>query len=358
MRRVAVFTLVLVLGLVAACTEHDPADKTGVRARVLRVVSFDAINPNRQNPAAEVFLQQVIALSGGELKVAVDSHFENGVPTAESDEITALAAGTYDVAWPSTRAFGTAGITSLQALETPFLITSVRSQRALVTSQVAKEFLATLRSHGLVGLGLAVGPLRRPMATKPLVTLADWKGMRLRAYNSPIQAASIEAMGATPVSASFDFPDLISAGTLDGVELDIAQYDENDLRDLLPDTTRNVALWAKMFVFAMNAASYDRLTPQQQQWVTQAARAAVQASIDFPYDETTPALNMCKAGVRFHDATAREFADLRTAVQPVVDRIAADSVSGPLLVKVRSVLADDPAPDVPDIPVLPARCFR
>lgn len=357
MRRVTALALAFAaaMSLVAGCTERNSADKTGVKTKVLRVVNFDALNPNLQNPAAEVFLKQVVALSGGELKVAVDSHFENGKATAESDEITALADGRYDLAWPSTRAFGTAGITSLQALETPFLITSISSQRALVTSPVANELLATLHDHGLVGLGLAVGPLRRPMASRPLVTMADWKGLRFRTYNSPIQADAVKALGATPVSASFHFPDLINAGTLDGVELDIAQYDENSLGDLLPNTTRNVTLWAKMFVFTMNAATYDRLTPQQQDWVKQAAQAAVQASVDYQYDETTPALNMCRAGVRFHDASVRDLADLKAAVRPVVDTIAADPVSGPLLRKVESVLADDAGPDVPDVP---ARCLR
>lgn len=355
MRRAVVFPLTFALALVAGCANRGSSDKTGVTTKVLRVVNFDSLNPNRQNPAAEVFLDQVVALSGGQLKVAVDSHFENGNPAAESNEITALVDGKYDVAWPSTRAFSAAGITSLQALETPLLITSVRGQRALVTSQVANELLATLREQGLVGLGLAVGPLRRPMAGKPLVTLADWSGVRFRTYNSPIQSAAIEALGATPVSASFDFPDLVHAGKLDGVELDIAQYDEIGLQDLLPNTTRNVALWAKIFVFSMNAASYDGLTPQQQKWVKQAAQSAVQASIDFQYDETTPALNMCEAGILFHDASALDLVELKAAMQPVVDKIAADPVSGPLLDKVESVLADHISTDVPDVP---ATCVR
>ncbi|WP_406830495.1 TRAP transporter substrate-binding protein DctP [Pedococcus sp. KACC 23699] len=352
---VLALALALAMGLVTGCTERDSADKTGVKTKVLRVVNFDALNPNHQSPAAQVFLTQVVALSGGQLKVAVESHFESGKPAAETDEITALADGRYDLAWPSTRAFGAAGITSLQALETPFLITSVSAQRALVTSPVADELLATLRAHGLVGLGLAVGPLRRPMASRPLVTLADWKGVRFRTTNSRVQADAVKALGATPVSASYSFPELVNAGKLDGVEIDIAQYDENDLGDLLPDTTRNVALWAKMFVFTMNASTYDRLTPQQQQWVRQAAQAAVQASVDYQYDEATPALNMCRAGVRFHDASVRQLADLRAAVRPVVDTIAADPVSGPLLRKVESVLAADTGADVPDVP---ATCLR
>lgn len=355
MRRTVVFALTLVLALVAGCAKPGSSDKTGVTTKVLRIVNFDNLNPNLQNPAAKVFLEQVVALSGGQLKVAVDSNFQEGNPSAESNEITALVDGKYDLAWPSTRAFSAAGITSLQALEAPLLITSVKAQRALVASQVASELLATLRTQGLVGLGLAVGPLRRPMAAKPLVTLADWNGVRFRTYNSPIQSAAVEALGGTPVSASFDFPDLVNAGKLDGVELDIAQYDEIGLLDLLPNTTRNVALWAKIFVFSMNAASYDGLTRQQQQWVEQAAQSAVQASIDFQYDETTPALSMCKAGNSFHDASASDLVELKAAVQPVVDKIAADPVSGPLLGKLESVLADHIATDVPD---LPATCVR
>ena len=64
---------------------------------------------------------------------------------------------------------------------------------------------------------------------------------------------------------------------------------------------------------------------------------------------------MCKAGNSFHDASASDLVELKAAVQPVVDKIAADPVSGPLLGKLESVLADHIGTDVPD---LPATCVR
>jgi TRAP-type C4-dicarboxylate transport system substrate-binding protein len=348
MRRLA---LVLVLSMGAAgCASAGSTDKTGERTVVLRVVNFDSLDPNGQSPAPTVFLRQLIDLSGGRVKVDVTNQFEDGQPTAETDEIAAVKSGEYDLAWPSTRAFGAAGITSLQALEVPLLITSLDAERALVTAPVADDLLTTLHGHGIVGLGLTVGPLRRPMATKPLLSVADWKDTRFRYFNATVQDAFLKALGAKPVNVSYDFPSLVGAGELDGIESDVAQYDENGLGDLLSHVTRNVVLWARMSVFIMNAGTFDRLSSTQRGWVMAAARAAVKASMDYNYDEATPAAAMCRDGVRFHDASAAALRELQVAVHPVVDRIAADQVSGPLLAGVRSALAGHPGIDLPDIP--------
>jgi hypothetical protein len=42
---------------------------------------------------------------------------------------------------------------------------------------------------------------------------------------------------------------------------------------------------------------------------------------------------------------------LRGKVQPVIDGLAADPVSGPLLKEIQAIAANHPAPDVPTVPV-------
>jgi TRAP-type C4-dicarboxylate transport system substrate-binding protein len=348
--RVFAVALIWLLAVAGGCGAQPTGDKTGVTTKVLRVVNFDAINPNGQSPAAGVFLKELVALSGGQLKVNVVAHYENGSPTAETDEIRAVASGEFDLSWPSTRAFDAAGIGTLRPLETPFLLTSVEAVSALVTSSTATDLLSTLREDGLIGLGLAVGPLRRPMATRRLVTVSDWHGVTFRSYNSAIQTATIEALGGTGTTASYNFPNLVSNGELDGVELDTAQYVVNGYGDLLPHVTRNVVLWPKIFVFVMNAETYDHLSPQQQEWVRQAAQKAVEASVAFPYDETTPAEHMCAEGVTFHDASAGDRAALQHAAQKVIDQIANDPVNGPVLRAVQAIAAEHSGVDIPTVP--------
>jgi TRAP-type C4-dicarboxylate transport system substrate-binding protein len=342
--------MLLAMCAATACESPPVADKTGGRAVVLTLGTIDVLNPNGQSPAAATFVKALADLSGGQLRVRTTTEFEHGQPNAESDLVKAVGSGTFDLGIPSVRAFAAAGLPGLQALEAPLVVTSRATENAIATGPVGKDLLATLEGSDVRGLAIAPGPLRRPFAKRPLQSPADWQGTTFRSFNSPVQTQTITALGGQPVTASFDFATLVAQGKLQGTEIDIAQYQENHYGPLLPAVTRNVVLWPKITVLTINRRTYDRFDDQQRSWLQQAAQAAVSAAVGYAYDEATPAKAMCTAGVRFYDATAADIAGLTTAVRPVLDTLAADPVSGPLLTRIRQVAAEHPGTDVPDVP--------
>ena len=271
--------------------------------------------------------------------------------TRETRLVQAIASGDVDGGWPSTRAFANAGIHGLEAVEAPLTISSYAASKALVSGPVAGDLLAQLVGSGVKGLGLAVGPLRRPFAAQaPLLGLPDWKGVTFRSFNSPVQADAIRALGATPVNVGSDWADQVAAGALRGVEFDIAQYAANDNGSAAPFVTANVVLWPKVFVLALSQKRWDALTDQQRVWVQQAADLATKASVDATWDETTPAAGLCATGVRFVDASAAQLAALHDAVAPVIAKLAADPVNGPLLAKIQAIAGQYPQVDEPNVP--------
>lgn len=332
----------------AAC--GDAADKAGGQVLVLKLASIDQVNGNGQSFGPQAFVDALGKLSGGRLKAEVKNDFGGGEAAAESDLIKAIAAGDLDGGWPATRAFAAAGIDGLQAIEAPMTITSYAAQKALATGPGAKEVLARLDGTGVVGLGLAVGPLRRPFAaTGPLLGPADWKGVRFRTYNSPVQAGAVAALGATPVDVGFGWTDQIRAGTLRGVEFDIAQYAHNDESTLAGNITGNIVLWPKMYVLSLSRKRFDALTGEQRGWVRSAAAEAVTASATATYDETGLARQLCGKGARFLDASPDQVAAMRTSLKPVIDKLAADPRNGPVLRAVQAVGAAHPATDAPEV---------
>ena len=204
---------------------------------------------------------------------------------------------------------------------------------------------------GVKGLGLAVGPLRRPFAAQaPLLGVEDWKGITFRSFNSPVQADAIRALGATPVNAGSDWVDQVAAGTLRGVEFDIVQYASNNSGSAAPFVTANVVLWPKVFVLALSQKRWDALTDQQRAWVQQAADLATKASVDATWDESTAAAGLCASGVRFVDASTSQLSALHDAVAPVIAKLAADPVNGPLLAKIQAIAGQYPQVEEPDVP--------
>jgi TRAP-type C4-dicarboxylate transport system substrate-binding protein len=324
--------------LVTACHRAGVIDKAGGGVVVLRFATIDTLNSNAQSVAPNTFISAVKRLSGDRMRVVVKSVYEDGAATAETDLVKAIAVGDLDGGWPNTRAFSRAGIRGLEAIEAPMTLTNYAAERALASGPASKALLKTLAGSGVVGLGLTVGPLRRPWALKhALVDPQSWKGLTFRSYNSPVEDETIRALGATPVTASFDFPDLVQASTLQGVETDVGQYAMNGYGGLLPWAVGNEVLWPRMPVLSLSQARFDSLTAAQRGWVEEAANQAVQASIDFDYDEAGPAMQLCVMGVRFLLATPTQLAALRRAVQPVLDALSRDPATEAVFAVVKRV---------------------
>jgi TRAP-type C4-dicarboxylate transport system substrate-binding protein len=337
-------TIVAVLG--ATGCQSAGADKTGAETVVLRLAAIDAVNDNGQSPGPQAFVDGLARISGGRLEVQVATDYGKGDPAAETNLVKAIASGDLDGGWPATRAFAGAGLPGLAAIEAPMTITSYAAEKAVVSGSVAAKLLGTLDGSGVVGLGLAVGPLRRPFAAKaPLLGIEDWKGVRFRVFNSPVQTRAVGALGATPVSASFDWIDRVREGSLRGGEFDIAQYAKNGLSTDAGKVTGNVVLWPKVYVLSLSRKRFDSLTSQQQGWVREAAGAAVKASVAASYDDQLPAKQLCAAGVQFVPASPDQLTRLHAAFGPIVAELAADTTSGPLLREIQTIAAQH-QPDV------------
>jgi TRAP-type C4-dicarboxylate transport system substrate-binding protein len=350
-RRVAarVSTAIAVVALAAAC---QSADKTGGDTAVLRLATFEGeVNANGQNYGPQAFVDNLAKVSGGRLKVELKTEFGAGSADAESRVVRAIATGEVDGGWPATRAFASGGITGLEVVEAPMTITSYVAQKALVSGPAATELLDRLDGRGVVGLGLTVGPLRRPFAAnEPLLGPEDWKGASFRVFNSPVQADAVRALGATPADVSFSFTDQIKAGTLRGAEFDIAQYEHLGNGREAGNITANVVLWPKVFVLTLSKQRFDTLSPQQQAWVRDAAKQAVSASVEATYDEASVARTLCGRGARFHHASPGQVRGLRAKLRPVLDKLAADPANAKLLRDIQAIAAQHPGTEVPDVP--------
>jgi TRAP-type C4-dicarboxylate transport system substrate-binding protein len=337
--------------LMAACSVAPTTDKSGSDTAVLRLATIDSVNNNGQSYGPEAFVQNLEEVSSGRLTVEVTERYGDGEAGAESDLVKAIASGEVDAGWPSTRAFANAGISGLEAVEAPMTLTSYAAEKTLVSGPAADKLLAKLDGTGVIGLNLAVGPLRRPFAAEaPLLGPEAWKGVKFRVYNSPIQTDAVRLLGATPVNLGLGWTDEMRAGNLRGVEFDIAQYGAMGNTTEAGYVTANVVLWPKVFVLSISQERFDALTDEQQTWVREAADKAMQVSVDATYDETTIAQDLCGKGARFIAASPDQIAALRTSLQPVLDGLAADPGNGALLTEIQAIAADHPEPDVPTVP--------
>jgi len=346
--RAAVATAgVLVLGPIG--TSMMPAEATSGEVVVLRLAGIDgSVYDSPMYVGPQRFVESLDEVSGGRLRVELVEGYGDGAADNESRLIEAIATGAVDGGWPATRSFAAAGIEGLDAVEAPMTITSYAGEKALVSAPVADMLLEQLDGSGVLGLGLAVGELRRPRAAEaPLLTLEDWQGVGFAVFDSEIQAEAIRALGGEPVAAGFARADEIAAGNLGGAEGGATAI--GGVSPVAPYVTANVVLWPKVFVLSINEDRFASLTDEQQTWVRDAADIAVQASRDATFDDSIAVQAACDAGSRFVDASTDEIEALRTAFAPVIERLAADPVDGPILAELQAIAAEHPGPEPLDI---------
>lgn len=327
-----------------------PGDRIGSGTVVLRFATIDG-ESSPIAPGVQAFVEALESESDGALQVEVTYTYGDGAPDAESRLVEAIASGDLDGGWPSTRAFSRAGIPGLDAIEAPMTLTSYGALNALVSGAAAERALAALDGSGVAGLGLAVGDLRRPFAVDAfLLDPGDWEGISFRSYNSPVQAAAIEALGATSRNLSFGWDEEVIGGRLQGIETGIGVYAGNSFSTRLPYATANVVLWPKVHVLAVSQQRLDSLTGEQRDSVNAAVEVALAASSAADYDEAAAVRELCEVGVRFALASDEELAALREAVEPVLDTLAASEADGELLADVLAIASEHPDTYVPAVP--------
>jgi tripartite ATP-independent transporter DctP family solute receptor len=108
----------------------------------------------------------------------------------------------------------------------PFLFDSIAHMRKSLDGAVGDEILTGCEAEGLVGLAFYDSGARSIYAKKPVKTVADTKGLKIRVQQSDLWVALVTAMGAnaTPMPASEVYTAL-KTGLIDAAENNIPSYD-------------------------------------------------------------------------------------------------------------------------------------
>ena len=108
----------------------------------------------------------------------------------------------------------------------PFLFDSIEHMRKTLDGPIGEEILKGCEHEGLVGLAFYDSGARSIYAKKPVKTLADAKGMKIRVQQSDLWVALVGAMGAnaTPMPIGEVYTAL-KTGLIDAAENNIPSYD-------------------------------------------------------------------------------------------------------------------------------------
>src|SRR5450830_1984194 len=152
------------------------------------------------NQAVKFMGEELSKATGGKdnIKIFADSSLGSEKDTVEQVKIGAL-----DMVRVSTASFhGIVPESVIPAL--PFLFRDIEHFRKTMYGPQGDQVLAAFEKAGFIGLALYESGARSVYAKKPVKTIADMKGMKIRVIPSDLMVSLVKAMGASPTPMPFD----------------------------------------------------------------------------------------------------------------------------------------------------------
>lgn len=240
--------------VIAALSSSTPAQEI-----TLKVHHFlSALSP-AHTKLITPWCDKIAKESGGKLKCQIYPSLQlGGTPPQLYDQVKD---GVADVVW-TLPGYNAGRFPSVEVFELPFLTTiSEGTSRALwhyVDQQAKAEFkdVRPLAFH-------VHGPGYIHMRDKPVRSLADMKGVKVRAPTR-LTNKLIAAMGATPVGMPVpQVPEALSRGVIDGTVIPWEVVPAVRVHELAKHHTETdpklPALYTSTFILAMNPARYESL---------------------------------------------------------------------------------------------------
>ncbi|AZV92782.1 C4-dicarboxylate ABC transporter [Bordetella sp. J329] len=242
------------------------------QAKTLRAAD---VHPTNYPPvqAVEFMGQRLSELTNGELDIKV---FASGQLGNEKATVEQTRFGVIDINRVTLGEINNL-IDETVVFSLPYVFRSVQHMRDVVDGPIGQEVMDALEPHGLVGLAYFDAGMRNIYnSKKPVKTLADLKGLKIRVQPSDIFLDMINAMGANAVPMGFnEMYSGLQTGVIDGTEQSWPTYESTNHYEVAKhySLTEHLML-PEMLV--MSKRTFDALSDDQKQAVKQAAAEATQ----------------------------------------------------------------------------------
>lgn len=244
--------------------------------------------------------------------------FGNSALGSEKDTVEQVKIGALDMVRVSTAAFhGIIPETMVPSF--PFIFRDLNHFRKAMSGPAGDKILAAFEKQGFIGLALWESGARSIYAKKPVRTLADVKGMKIRVQPSDLWVSIAQAIGANPTPIPMaEVYTALKTGLVDAAENNYPSYETAKHFEAAPvySETQHV-MSPEVLVFSKKI--WDTLSKEEQKIIRDAAKETIPYYIDlWTKKEQVSKEATIKAGAQYvTDVNKAEFV---AAVKPVWEK--------------------------------------
>jgi C4-dicarboxylate-binding protein DctP len=203
----------------------------------------------------------------GRVKVEV---YPNSSLYKDKEEIEALQLGSVQMLAPSTAKFAPLGAKEFEALDLPWLFKDEETYAKAMKGPVGKWLFQKLESKGISGLAYWDNGFHMTSANRPLLTPADFQGLKVRISGSKIADRYFRDVGSIPQIMAFsEVYQALQTGVVDGCENTPSNYLTQKFYEVQKDIT--VSYHAHLqYAVIVNSKFWNGLPPDIRKQVDKA----------------------------------------------------------------------------------------
>ncbi|WP_198174078.1 TRAP transporter substrate-binding protein [Mesorhizobium xinjiangense] len=253
----------------------------------------------------------------------------------EKDTIEQTRAGVIDLNRVSMGPFNGL-VPETRVVSLPYIFRSVDHMHKVMDGEIGEDILAGFEPHGLIGLAYYDGGARSFYnSSKPIESLADLQGMKFRVMQSDIFVDMVNALGANATPMPYgEVYSSIETGVIDGAENNFPSYESAKHSEVAKYFSLDEHLIVPE-VLVMAKTSWDKLSPEDQAIVRQAAKDSVAKQRELWAAREVASRKMVEeAGSTITTPDKQPFID---AMDPVYEKHVTDDKLKELVERIRAV---------------------
>ena len=266
----------------------------------------------------KVFKPEVARLTKGAVRIDL---FPGSQLGSSNEQVDQIVSGQVPLMWSGPNIFSRLS-PELEASELPFAVASDAQAACLIDGDLGKYLGEKLAEKGLLILGWEYNGLRYITNSKrPINTLADLKGLKIRVPGSDQWMNTFRALGANPTPLDIaEVYQALQQGVVDGEENPPENILVNNFQEVQKYISKTGHFFSWVLILA-NKKVIESLPPDQQQAIRTAMHAAVEEQRHASATTNEESLKKLLTKMKYNVPTKEALAEMRKATLPVYDLV-------------------------------------
>ena len=330
-----VLSLVLVMAFCFTGCGSTSSNDSGEAVTEQKVLQLGHVNPGKEEDTymqfANKFKDRIEELSGNTITVEIFSDSQLGT---DREVIEGMQMGTVDMSISVNSTLG-GFVPEMQVFDLPYLFAEREyAYQTFDNEELMSYFEDKLYDAGLKLLSVGDCGYRSVINnTKPIYTVDDLKGLKIRLPESAVLPATFSALGASPTTMAYaEVVPAVQQGTIDGLELPVPAAYSSGYQDIC----KYFSFTNHEFVpnpMLMSVSVWETFSEEEQGWLEQAAQEAAEYERDYIQSiEAEEQAAMEEAGMEFNEVDdINEFIEVaRTVYDQFEDEIGEEAMNSVL----------------------------